>query len=105
LVAVFVAAISGSWCWVAKPPSAAPEWPGVDESVIQRFAAASEAVRPSFSIDWVRGDLLLLAFLWAGLVSGAALGYCAHALFGARRDDADTDADAGARPASRVEPR
>jgi len=104
LVGLFVAAVGGSWWGIAKPHAADSSWPGVDESVIERFAAASEVVRPGFSIDWLRGDLLLFAFLWAGLLSGTALGYFAHALFVCRSREPGP-MPAGAGPSSHAEPR
>lgn len=56
---------------------AAP-WAGVDEAVIGRFAAAAgRAATPSF----ISGDLLLFAFLVAGVVAGFVLGYGYRALF------------------------
>jgi cobalt/nickel transport protein len=37
-------------------------------------------------IEWMRGDLLLFAFLCAGLFAGFVLGYFSRALFVERRD-------------------
>lgn len=57
-------------------------WPGVDEAVVARFAAAAgrHARAPL-----VAGDLLLFAFLVAGIVGGFVLGYAFHTLFVERR--------------------
>ena len=70
--------------------SAAPgRWPGIDESVVARLArAAGRAPAPPFL--GIEGDLLLFAFLCAGLCGGFTLGYCYRALF----------AEAGKRDAS-----
>ena len=55
-------------------------WPGVDESVVEKFAreAGRTASPPLFGIE---GDLLLFAFLCAGLLGGFLLGYCFRTLF------------------------
>lgn len=55
---------------------AAPEkWPGVDEKVVERIARehGREAREPFINTD--QGDLLLFAFLLAGVVGGFAGGY------------------------------
>ena len=72
---------------VARRPAAASEWPGVDESVIGRFAEAAGRPASRPVIDWVRGDALLFAFLWAGLVAGFFLGFWGGALFVERADE------------------
>jgi hypothetical protein len=53
---------------------AAP-WPGVDESVVEKFARdhGREAREPLINTD--QGDLLLFAFLLAGTIGGFASGY------------------------------
>ncbi len=53
-------------------------WAGVDESVVGRLAAAAgrHARAPL-----VEGDLLLFAFLVAGIVGGFVLGYGFRMLF------------------------
>lgn len=60
--------------------TAAATWPGVDESVVERYAnqAGHPASKPL--ID-VQGDLLLFAFLIAGLIAGFVIGYYYRALF------------------------
>lgn len=62
-------------------------WPGVDESVVGKFArdAGRAASPPLFGIE---GDLLLFAFLCAGLLAGFLLGYCFRTLI-PRRDESD----------------
>ena len=73
---------------VDKPASAAgvkaaaPEgWQGVDDTVVNKFAEA--AGRPP-SDPWLnpQGDLLLFAFLVAGICGGFVCGYQFHKLFG-----------------------
>ncbi|WP_437600198.1 hypothetical protein WMF28_01405 [Sorangium sp. So ce590] len=56
-------------------------WDGVDEAVIRRVAedAGRHDTGPLFA--GFEGDLLLFAFLWAGLLSGFALGYFSRVLF------------------------
>ena len=50
-------------------------WPGVDETVVEKFARerGREAREPIINTD--QGDLLLFAFLVAGAVGGFAAGY------------------------------
>ncbi len=73
--------------WLAAVPfsapaaSAASDWAGVDEKVVEKFA--HEAGRPPREplIDTDRGDLLLFVFLVAGALGGFIAGYCYRALF------------------------
>jgi hypothetical protein len=60
----------------------AAEWAGVDDSVIGRFVAEAGRPAPHPLFAWLQGDLLLFAFLWAGLIAGFVLGYWGRALFG-----------------------
>jgi cobalt/nickel transport protein len=57
-------------------------WPGVDEAVVGEVAAAAgrHAATPL-----VEGDLLLFAFLVAGIIGGFVLGYHYRVLFVERR--------------------
>lgn len=52
------------------------KWPGVDETVVEKYAAehGREAVSPLINTD--QGDLLLFVFLLAGTVGGFIGGYC-----------------------------
>lgn len=68
------------------------QWPGVDETVVGRFAREAGRSPTSPIIDWVHGDTLLFAFLCAGLVAGFVLGFFGRALFTgevAARSEAD----------------
>ena len=51
------------------------KWPGVDESVVEKYAKehGREAREPFINTD--QGDLLLFVFLLAGAVGGFAAGY------------------------------
>lgn len=53
----------------------AEKWPGVDESVIEKYAKehGREAREPFINTD--QGDLLLFVFLLAGTMGGFAAGY------------------------------
>jgi hypothetical protein len=53
----------------------AETWPGVDESVVEKFARehGRESREPLINTD--QGDLLLFAFLLAGTAGGFAAGY------------------------------
>jgi hypothetical protein len=56
-------------------------WPGVDETVIEKFAekAGRPAREPLINTD--QGDLLLFVFLLAGAAGGFAAGYWFRILF------------------------
>ena len=71
----------------------AAEWAGVDDSVIGRFVAEAGRPPPRPLFAWLQGDLLLFAFLWAGLVAGFVLGYWGRALFGEAERRAPREAD------------
>ncbi|MHB8841340.1 MAG: hypothetical protein ACYC56_06060 [Candidatus Aquicultor sp.] len=64
--------------------AAGATWPGVDESVVERYAsqAGHPATKPLIDTD--QGDLLLFVFLLAGLVAGFIIGYYWRALFKGR---------------------
>lgn len=51
------------------------KWPGVDESVVEKYAKehGREAHEPLINTD--QGDLLLFVFLLAGTVGGFIAGY------------------------------
>lgn len=56
---------------------AAPkEWPGVDKTVVEKYAQehGREARTPLFNTD--QGDLLIFVFLLAGAAGGFLAGYC-----------------------------
>ena len=55
---------------------ASEKWPGVDESVVEKYAKehGREAREPFINTD--QGDLLLFVFLLAGTIGGFAAGYC-----------------------------
>ena len=59
----------------ASPVVASEKWPGVDESVVEKYAKehGREAREPLINTD--QGDLLLFAFLLAGTIGGFAAGY------------------------------
>jgi cobalt/nickel transport system permease protein len=62
-------------------PAAEPRWQGVDETVVEKFAA--EAGRPPREpfINIEQGDLPLFLFLVAGAVGGFVAGYTFRGLF------------------------
>ncbi|MFZ3121835.1 MAG: hypothetical protein WA104_00470 [Thermodesulfovibrionales bacterium] len=55
--------------------TATDKWPGVDESVVEKYAKehGREAREPFINTD--QGDLLLFVFLLAGTIGGFAAGY------------------------------
>jgi cobalt/nickel transport protein len=60
--------------------AAASGWPGVDEHVVLPFAEAAGRT-PHPPLIPLEGDVLLFAFLCAGLVGGFFLGYLYRSLF------------------------
>jgi cobalt/nickel transport protein len=87
LALAFVIAI-GIATWL-RPHAEPSEWPGVDDAVIGRFVREAGHPPPQPLIEWVHGDLLLFAFLCAGLLAGFLIGYFGRALF-AERPDGET---------------
>lgn len=69
---------AGAVCWLGRQPH---DWAGVDETVVEKYAA--EAGRPARDpyINTDRGDLLLFFFLIAGAGGGFLAGYCFRGLF------------------------
>lgn len=64
-----------------------PKWPGVDETVVEKYAKelGREARAPFFDTD--QGDLLLFLFTLAGAIGGFSVGYYWHKMFVAGRKD------------------
>lgn len=58
-----------------------PKWPGVDETVVEKFAEqlGREARAPYINTD--QGDLLLFLFALAGVIGGFIMGYYWHKVF------------------------
>ncbi|MCL5422593.1 MAG: cobalt transporter [Nitrospirae bacterium] len=63
------------YCSLFAAAFAAEKWPGVDESVVEKYAKehGREAREPFINTD--QGDLLLFVFLLAGTIGGFAAGY------------------------------
>lgn len=64
-----------------------PKWPGVDETVVEKYAKelGHEARDPFINTD--QGDLLLFLFALAGGAGGFIMGYCWHKVFVAGKKD------------------
>ena len=64
-----------AYCLLPAVISADEKWPGVDESVVEKYAGehGREASEPLINTD--QGDLLLFVFLLAGAVGGFIGGY------------------------------
>jgi ABC-type cobalt transport system substrate-binding protein len=64
-----------------------PKWPGVDETVVEKYAKelGREARAPFFDTD--QGDLLLFLFALAGGIGGFVMGYYWHKVFVAGKKD------------------
>ena len=58
------------------------KWPGVDETVVKKFAKAQGREARAPLLDTDQGDLLLFIFLLAGAVGGFAAGYYWRVLIG-----------------------
>jgi hypothetical protein len=69
--------------------TASEKWPGVDESVVEKYAKehGREAREPFLNTD--QGDLLLFVFLLAGVVGGFIGGYYWRTLTGKRVNSAE----------------
>lgn len=76
-------ALIGSECFAEEPGN----WPGVDETVVEKYAKAAgrEPWEPLINTD--QGDLLLFAFLIAGVLGGFVMGYHFRILFAPRSED------------------
>ncbi len=87
-VAVLALCLAG-----ACPGAEAPKepWPGVDETVVGRFAEAGGRPARAPYINTDQGDLLLFVFLVSGAAAGFLAGYWFRALFPPKRADDDTD--------------
>ncbi len=75
-----------AFCILPPIISAGDKWPGVDESVIEKVAKehGKDARKPFINTD--QGDLLLFAFLLAGVVGGFVGGYYWRGLMGEKVD-------------------
>lgn len=58
------------------------KWPGVDETVVEKFAKAQGREARAPLLDTDQGDLLLFLFLLAGAVGGFVAGYYWRVLIG-----------------------
>lgn len=87
---VFASAFLAAAALASSSGAAEPErWAGVDEAVVDRFAAAAGRTRWPTFLDGT-GDLPLFAFLCAGIAGGFVLGYGYRALFvGERRSTSE----------------
>jgi len=56
------------------------KWPGMDQAVIEQYAA-KQGRPPAKPLVRIEGDALLFAFILAGAVGGFILGYNWHKLF------------------------
>lgn len=94
---------------LASAGAAADKWPGVDETVVEKYAQqhGREAKEPLINTD--QGDLLLFVFLLGGAAGGFAAGYYWRTLVGCREDrsagQAAGDAPKPGRPGTPHAPR
>jgi hypothetical protein len=78
LILGLAAAVVVGWLWLLRGRDHR-EWAGVDESVVAEVARQHGRDAAPL-LDWVKGDLLLFAFLLAGLGAGLLIGLNAHLL-------------------------
>jgi len=62
-------------CLLPPLASAAEKWPGVDESVVEKYAKEQGREAHAPLINTSEGDLQLFVFLVAGVAGGFAAGY------------------------------
>lgn len=69
-----ISALLFAWCHLL-PATGSDKWPGVDETVVEKYAKehGREASEPLINTD--QGDILLFVFLIAGVIGGFAAGY------------------------------
>lgn len=82
-IAAVVIVVFGLWVWILRDHVPTETWSGVDEVVIDRWATAAGRPPSAPVLEWLTGDILLFAFLVAGLTAGFAFGWVARSLFGA----------------------
>lgn len=72
---LLVLSLNTACCLLSTAAYASDKWPGVDESVVEKYAKehGREARTPFINTD--QGDLLLFVFLIAGAVGGFVAGY------------------------------
>jgi len=63
------------------PAGADNKWPGVDEAVVEKFAADAGRPPSKSFLDFGEGDIQLFFFLIAGAVGGFVMGYYYRDLF------------------------
>ena len=75
---LILAALAGLTLLVVR---VTPNWEGVDDTVVGKYAQqAGHPARKAY-IDTDRGDMLLFFFLMAGVAGGFVGGYCFRELF------------------------
>ena len=89
-VTALVAAVSCGLWLLPRPAPNGGDWPGVDEAVIGGFVERAGVAEPEPLFAWLQGDVLLFAFLCAGLAAGFVLGYFARVAFVEQHERART---------------
>jgi hypothetical protein len=77
VLAVMLLSAGATW-WLGLQGHA---WTGVDETVVEKYAADSGYPAREPYINTNKGDLLLFFFLIAGTLGGFLAGYCFRELF------------------------
>ncbi len=77
LCAALVFALAAAWLETADGAA----WPGVDETVVEKYATAAGRPPQRPLVDPGEGSLLLFLFLIAGAVGGFAAGYYFREVF------------------------
>ena len=79
-----LALVAGITFWIVR---VTPEWEGVDETVVGKYAKEAGHPARKALIDTDRGDLLLFFFLIAGTAGGFVGGYYFRELFPPQKSD------------------
>jgi len=90
LVALALAAVTAV-CVYPSVSAAKEAWPGVDETVVGRYAGQHGRPARANLID-LKGDALLFAFLLAGIAGGFTMGYFYRDFAKKQGQGEDTDA-------------
>jgi hypothetical protein len=81
MITIATLVVGTAWLILIRGHASSGRWPGMDEAVIGRFVNPSgSSSAPLF--DWLQGDMLLFAFLVAGLLAGFVLGFFARSTLG-----------------------
>jgi hypothetical protein len=84
---IIVAMALAGWIYVVtqSPSADKGQWIGVDEAVIEKYAATAGRTASQPLINTDKGDLLLFVFAVSAAAAGFAAGYCWRMLVSEKR--------------------